>query len=659
MKFPALVSLAAFAVSATISSSAVAQVLENPDLRVAVDQTGQIVATTKADHRDWRQPAGSAGAAISNLRSGGDRSLLFDTTAGSNLFHITLSVPEKGADLYVEADLTDRSTAIQTVYPIQPFLFDSISNAAVVIADYASGHLYPLDLHSLSRTSWNLSGIDMPWIGVCDLASGYGYALIVDTDEDAVIRLATIKQNGRELRAPQAGFQASHRQFRYARRFFYHFSSGGGYVALAKRFREYAKLRGFVVPFSEKLKSNPHIARLFGAPDVWGASSLAFAREAKAAGVEKMLIHGRASASDMKAINDLGYLTSEYDNYTDIFEVEPGKRVDSTHGHLPEDAVLKADGTRMTAWLTWDKKQYMKRCPRLWLPAAQAVVPKVTLERPFLGRFIDVTTAEDLYECYDPQHALTRGDKRQCGVSLLGYIRSLGLVTGGEHGRHWAVPNLDYIEGMQSGGSFSWPAGWLKRPKTKTDTFEDPHGSKFGNWSRYEQWGMCAEYRVPLWELVFHDCVVSTWYWGDSSDFLLQAAPEMTPKKDAYNILYGTMPLLWANKEGSWRTDRETFLRTYRNTCKLHEAVAGTELLSHAFLTVDRQVQRSTFSNGTEAIVNFGTNTFVAKLGGRSVVLPQDGWVVTGPGIAQSRTIENGVVTTRIKASGFEFQEER
>jgi hypothetical protein len=36
-----------------------------------------------------------------------------------------------------------------------------------------------------------------------------------------------------------------------------------------------------------------------------------------------------------------------------------------------------------------------------------------------------------------PDHAvlpLTKGQKRQCGVDLLGYVRSQGLVVGGEHG---------------------------------------------------------------------------------------------------------------------------------------------------------------------------------------------------------------------------------
>jgi hypothetical protein len=85
--------------------------------------------------------------------------------------------------------------------------------------------------------------------------------------------------------APRLVWTASQRQFRYSRRAIYHFAAKGGYVALAKRYREHTRKLGVLTTFTEKLKKNPNIARLFGAPDVWGDSSLRFAREVKAAGV--------------------------------------------------------------------------------------------------------------------------------------------------------------------------------------------------------------------------------------------------------------------------------------------------------------------------------------------------------------------------------------
>lgn len=99
---------------------------------------------------------------------------------------------------------------------------------------------------------------------------------------------------------------------------------------------------------------------------------------------------------------------------------------------------------------------------------------------------------------------------------------------GGEHGRWWAVPVIDYVEGMMSGGTdnYAWDAPYLRPPMNKD-------GNK---WEQYETLGMNPQYRVPLWELVFHDCVVSTWYWGDANDFLTLADPKFTDMKNCYNI---------------------------------------------------------------------------------------------------------------------------
>jgi len=461
---------------------------------------------------------------------------------------------------------------------------------------------------------------------------------------------------GKKIPAPQVSWRPQKGAWGYARSVRYFFEPRGGYVSLCKSYRKYAKDRGLIVPFTEKLKKNPNLNRLFGAPDVWGNASLAFAREAKAAGVEKMLINGKpASPADMRAINDLGYLTSEYDNYTDVLPSEDGK-ITRNRAILPDHAVLKSDKERMTAWLTWDKKtQYMKRCPTLWVDAAKNAADEVLSEWPFIGRFIDVTTAEALYECFDEKHPMTKTQKRECGTALHRVFRDRGLVMGGEHGIWWCPPVVDYIEGMMSGGYASWPAGHLIHPKTKDEEFEGARGKLKTKWADYERWGIGYEWRAPLWELVFHDCIVSTWYWGDASDWLLDAAPEITPKKDAYNILYGTIPLLWANAGGSWVKDRAVFLKTYRNTCKLHEAIATAELLSHEFVTPDHAVQRTRFSDGTECIVNFGPTAHTATLEGKKHVLPQNGWAVKGPKIEQSMSLVDARPITKIRADGYLF----
>ena len=52
-------------------------------------------------------------------------------------------------------------------------------------------------------------------------------------------------------------------------------------------------------------------------------------------------------------------------------------------------------------------------------------------------------------------------------------------------------------------------------------------------------------YRIPLWELVYHDCVVAQWYWGDYNN----KAPEVWPRRDLFNTLYATPPMFMFDKD--------------------------------------------------------------------------------------------------------------
>jgi len=642
--------------------------LENTRLRVSVDPLlGRISVLDKASGYEWKQPppkpaAQSQPPVFRNVRQapGG---IAFESDFGAtkdkpNTLTVVLRLPDRAADLRIEADMPDHNAPLEGMPFLEPFLLDT-PQGVLAVADYSNGHIYPLALKPF-RAAW-LSGdrLNMPWVGLCDLARGMGYALILETSDDALVESKPYPAGGGEVHAPRVQWRSSKGAFGYPRRLLYRFTSAGGYVALAKAYRAYAKDHGLLVTLKEKAKRNPNLARLFGAADVWGGYWDArtggdFARDAKAAGVQRVIVQGKASRQQMQAAIDAGYITSEYDNYTDIEPLAAGKEPDSNHDLLPDRAVLKSDGQRMTAWLTYDKKtQFMKRCPAFWGPTAKLVIPKALTEHPFLGRFIDVTTAEGLYECYDANHPLTKADKRHCGEQLLAYVRSLNLVVGGEHGIWWAVPHLDYIEGMMSSYQFAWPAGHLIRPKSREEKFTGPYGCD--TWENYEKWGVGHEYRVPLWELVFHDCVVSTWYWGDATDWLLQVDTANAAKKDAFNVLYGTIPLLWANRAGSWHANRELFLRSCRNTSQLHQAIATAEMTSHEFLSVDRALQRTRFSDGTQVVVNFGATPRAVKLGARSYLLPQNGFAVKGPRLEQSLCLVNGQPVTTIRAPGYSY----
>jgi hypothetical protein len=108
-------------------------------------------------------------------------------------------------------------------------------------------------------------------------------------------------------------------------------------------------------------------------------------------------------------------------------------------------------------------------------------------------------------------------------------------------------------------------------------------------------------YRIPLWELVYHDCVVAHWYWGDYNNKL----PTLWDRRDLWNALYGTPPMFMFNRK-SWEANRDRFVQSYKTTAAVARATGYAEMLSHEWLTSDHAVQRTRFANGVVVTVNFG-----------------------------------------------------
>jgi hypothetical protein len=122
---------------------------------------------------------------------------------------------------------------------------------------------------------------------------------------------------------------------------------------------------------------------------------------------------------------------------------------------------------------------------------------------------------------------------------------------------------------------------------------------------RVAKYQLGHECRLPLWELVYHDCVVAQWYWGDYNNKL----PALWAKRDLFNILYGTPPMFMFTR-GFWDENKDRFARSYKDVCAVARAVGYAEMTDHRFLTGDRSVQQTHFGNGVIVTVNFGDKPF-------------------------------------------------
>lgn len=172
-----------------------------------------------------------------------------------------------------------------------------------------------------------------------------------------------------------------------------------------------------------------------------------------------------------------------------------------------------------------------------------------------------------------------------------------GMILGGEGGSAWATPYFTVSEG---GMSVFHMVGRLDPVAPNAD---------------YRNFNMSPQKRVPANGIVYGDARVATWAWGDNT--LLQ--PEYVLRKDLFNILYGTAPSYHISSRTYWK-NKDTILASYGRVVPVYEKLFGAALVNHRWLTPDRNVQQTDFSNGWHVVVNFGSSAFA--LDGRVTVAP-------------------------------------
>jgi len=479
-------------------------------------------------------------------------------------------------------------------------------------------------------------GLDMPWIGVYDAIKGDGMMLLAETPYD--VEMDFSEEKG--LMWPNVGWSPSLRNFAYSRKVSYVFTSSGNYVSLAKVYRNYLKQTEDFKTLQQKATTKPRVNWLKGNAIVWGSSGLEFAKEAKALGIKRLTIMGsKYTGIDIKKMTGLGYLNSSYENLEGTREGPIGHMKDT----MAIAAYLTSVGKPIIGWTTKTGVEYYSRSSVRSLLALPLYLPDYLELVPLTGLFLDVTPAF-LLEDYHPLHTFNREMDKTYKIMMKEYIgNGLGLVLGGEHGKAWNASILEYSEGTMS-GSFFWDEG------NKPGYLEPPKDSTYMS-QNFKKYGHSFKNRIPLWQLVFNDAVSSTWYWGDSSDWFYAVDPTISDVKDNFNILYGSMPLMWADKKGyGWDRNRSRFVQTLRNVCNFQERVAFSELLSHQFLNKEHTLQHSTFVGGAEAYVNFSDKPITHKIGEKNISLAPRGFYAQAPGYIQTKTSDKIGIVTKIES---------
>ena len=507
-----------------------------------------------------------------------------------------------------------------------------LTDAWYTLVNEGQGLLIPADWPVASRPlhfdgMFLTAGSYMPWFGqVKDKA---GYIAIALTPWNGRITLEH-PAGGPCTRAavswqPSLGKMESRRILRYT------FLENCSYNDLCRIYRDYVMENGLACTLREKEARLPSVRKLYGAAFVHtgikthvdpssdfydpqnpekanSLISFAFRKEEMEKlhrmGVEKLYLHLDGWADPgydnlhpdylpacreaggwegMKELADtvrkLGYLFGIHDQYRDYYRKAPS--------FSEEYACRAADGT-IPGHARWAGG------PQTYLCATQA---PFYVRRNFSelkkhgirldGAYLDVFTCNEGDECSNPRHRMTRRECYEFRGKCFDYLISQGILPSSEEVSDWSMRSLVFCHYAP----YSFQLGAPDAPRTGIP--------------------------VPLFSLVYHDCVVVPWMMermSDSEDYML------------YALLNGGAPYLirdaaYPGIDGAFAPETGMTLEEAadrsRVVSRLHEKVADQQMLRHEFLDGDPQRQRSTFADGTQVEIDLRAGTYNISEGSR------------------------------------------
>lgn len=247
-------------------------------------------------------------------------------------------------------------------------------------------------------------------------------------------------------------------------------------------------------------------------------------------------------------------------------------------------------------------------CPAAIRDEMEKRIARRLADYPHETYFLDVYCANGTYECYSPDHPLTREQYAENMMENIKIMQSkYNQYIGSEFGADYGVPYCTYFHGMKT----------LQRTWFDSEINQKGTIYCFGDWSNnpspsvmvgthtasetYMTYSLNEYTRIPLYELVYHDAVITSWRWEDGN----ASCPEIWWKKDLFNILYGTAPL-WSIDNERWEAFSQTYLDSFHKISPWLREIQYDEMVYHRFITPDHMIQESSFSSGRCVLVNFG-----------------------------------------------------
>ena len=319
---------------------------------------------------------------------------------------------------------------------------------------------------------------------------------------------------------------------------------------------------------------------------------------------------------------DAGFLMAPYDSYETALSAT--ENPDWTTAHLGarayrECAIMLKDGKLKTGF----QQSGHYTDPRCVRPLLEARVKAIQAKAGFNAWFLDAYATSMVFDSYRDGARMTQAQNAEGNIDASRWLSTaLKLPAGSEDGNAITAEGILFAHGMQT------PVmGWGDHAMTQDK--QSPY--YVGNWYPPEQPTVFFKpvplnepfrtvyfeptMRLPLYQAVFHGSVITTHHWLFDSLKLSNVRAENELMQLLYNV-----PPLYHLSASTIKQRLPVIQRQDRFFRPLHQRLATQAMTGFRWLTSDRQVQETTFANGTRLVANFAVEE-KAGFTGRSVTV--------------------------------------
>ena len=465
----------------------------------------------------------------------------------------------------------------------------------------------------------------LPLFGrVCD---GHAYSAVIETAADASLHSSIGR---RRAFCTAVHWESSLGALSYERRVRFTFHDTGDYNTIAKDYRAFRLAHNSLLRIDEKIQKNPNIRALIGCPvlhhkiytnidpasryyqpnGVNAQLSATFyeraeqLRQIHAAGLSRLYVHTDGWGKNgydhdhpsilppcpaaggweglralSKTCRELGYIFALHDQYRDYYFSSPA--------YDSEKAVTALDGSNPYC-RDWDGGAHTVLCTSQAPAFVEETYSQLAAhDIDVQGVYLDVFSVMQGDECFHPHHRLNREQSLAARAACFELLQKRGLILSSEE-----------------------PGALL------VDHFPLVHHAPLATYPMAEG-AEALGLPVPLWSLVFHDCVMVPWNWfgwslpceqdNDLYCALHAGMPYFSPFGDAKTPIGNESRQMDLQLLSPAQLQLE--IARVQPLTLLQARLYNQEMIRHVFLD-GTQRQQTLFADGTTVTVDFQTNTY-------------------------------------------------